>query len=93
MALPPQLPIGDIVNNEQLEEQIRKIVAQGMAGRVPAFHTAKRIMELVNDPHTEPCEECGAIMTSTGDGWIHEVIFHDATCFTASRWATKNGGK
>jgi hypothetical protein len=57
VALPPPIHIGDIVNTEQLEEQIRKIVAQGMAGRVPAFHTAKRIMELVNDTLTELGEE------------------------------------
>ena len=42
-----------------------------------------------NDPYTEPCEECGAEMTSTGDGWIHANTPTAHKCHTAYRWGVK----
>ena len=35
------------MNTETLTEQIQAIIAQGMAGRIPAHFTAKRVMALI----------------------------------------------
>lgn len=43
----------------------------------------------VEVPYVEPCEECGAEMTSTGDGWIHADTPDSHKCYTAYRWSEK----
>jgi len=44
-----------------------------------------------NNVHTEPCEECGAVMTYdyTVDEWSHEDTPTAGECYTAFRWGVK----
>jgi len=44
-----------------------------------------------DDTHTEPCEECGAVMTYdyTVDEWSHENTPTAGGCYTAFRWGVK----
>jgi hypothetical protein len=37
----------------------------------------------------DTCEECGAFMSSTNSGWIHENTPTVGECFTAYRWGVK----
>ncbi len=43
------------------------------------------------EPYTEPCDECGALMTSVdnGAGWVHENTAEAHKCYTAFRWGVK----
>lgn len=47
------------MDTETLTEQIRKIVAQGMAGRVASIHTARAIVRLLEAADTATETETG----------------------------------
>jgi hypothetical protein len=39
--------------------------------------------------YSEPCDECGAVMTWHGDTWTHENTATAGDCYTAHRWGVK----